>query len=240
MLAVAWPWADAARERNSRLSERLGASLCSGIGGHAGAAEAGGLHLAYRPLRSTPALSRAWRPAILPSGRVVVFHGYFDNAAAIAAELGASPNDLGQLYGLAVERWGDEAERRIIGEYCAVIAEPDRFRLRLSRSPLRAPPLFYFHDEQLAAAASVPRALFTAGVERRLNEARVADSAMVNFSDQESSWFENVLRVPVGSAVELERGQPRALRQCYDLFEAPDVRLASDAQVHRPGERAAE
>ncbi len=148
MLAVAWPWADAARDRNSRLSERLGASLCSGIGGQPGTAEAGGLHLAYRPLRSTPALSRAWRPAILPSGRVVAFHGYFDNAAAIATELGVSPDDLGQLYGLAVERWGDEAERRIIGEYCAVIAEPDRFRLRLSRSPLRAPPLFYFHDEQ--------------------------------------------------------------------------------------------
>jgi len=230
MLAVAWPWADPARDRNSRLCERLGASLCSGIGGHAGAAEVGGLHAAYRPLRSTSALSRAWRPAVLPSGRVAIFHGYFDNAAAIAAELGVPAENPGQLYGLAVERWGDEAERRIIGEYCAVIAEPERFRLRLSRSPLRAPPLFYAHNEQLAAAASVPRALFAAGIERRLNEARVADSAMINFSDQESSWFENIRRVPLGSAVEIERGRPPVVRKCYDLFDCPDVRLASDAE----------
>jgi len=230
MLAVAWPWADPARDQNSRLCERLGASLCSGIGGHAGAAEAGGLHAAHRPLRSTPALSRAWRPAILPSGRVAVFHGYFDNAAAIAAELGVPAENPGQLYGLAVERWGDEAERRIIGEYCAVIADPERFRLRLSRSPLRAPPLFYAHNEQLAAAASVPRALFAAGIERRLNEARVADSAMINFSDQESSWFENIRRVPLGSAVEIERGRPPVVRKCYDLFDCPDVRLAGDAE----------
>lgn len=229
MLAIAWPWSDSARDRHLRLADRLAASLCSGIGGHAGAADIGGLHAAYRPLRSTPALSRAWRPAILPSGRIAIFHGYFDNAAAIAAELGVPSADAGQLYGFAVERWGDEAERRIIGEYCAVIADPDGRELRLSRSPLRAPPLHYAHNAELAAAASVPRALFAAGIERRLNETRVADSAMINFTDQEASWFEGVRRVPTGSVVELGRGRPAAVRQCYDLFDMPDVRLPSDA-----------
>src|SRR5690349_13862712 len=119
MLAIAWPWADVARYRNSKLCERLGASLCSGIGGHAGTVETHGLHAAYRPLHSTAALSRCWYPTTLPSGRIVVFHGYFDNALTMASELGANPRDLGQLYGLAVERWGDEADRRIVGEYCA-------------------------------------------------------------------------------------------------------------------------
>ena len=113
MLALAWPWADRAPPG---LSARLGASLCAGIGGHAGAAEIGGVHFAYRPLRSTAALSRAWRPALLPSGRTVVFHGYFDNAAEVAAELGAPAADTARLYGLAVEQWGDDADRRIIGE----------------------------------------------------------------------------------------------------------------------------
>ncbi|MEO6581920.1 MAG: asparagine synthase-related protein [Sphingomicrobium sp.] len=160
----------------------------------------------------------------------MIFHGYFDNSAAIAAELGTDAGNLGLLYGLAVERWGDEAERRIIGEYCAVIAEPGRFGLRLSRSPLRAPPLFYSYNEQLAAAASVPRALFAAGIEQRLNETRVADSALINFSDLEASWFVGILRVPLGSVVELERGKPHVLRKCYDLFDTPDLRLASDAE----------
>ena len=229
MLAIAWPWADVARDRNSKLPERLGASLCAGIGGHAGTIETRGLHAAYRPLHSTAALSRSWNPTTLPSGRIVIFHGYFDNAVAIASELGVNPRDLGQLYGLAVERWGDEAGLRIVGEYCAVIADPDRFHLRLCRSPLRAPPLLYSQNDLLAAVASVPRALFAAGIERKLNEARVADSAMVNFSDQESSWFEGIKRVPVGSVVELERGTPNVVRTYYDISDIPDVRMATDA-----------
>jgi asparagine synthase (glutamine-hydrolysing) len=230
MLAVAWPWDGAARSQHVRLFERLGTSLCSGIGGHAGGAEVEGLHFAYRPLRSTPALSRAWRPAIVPGGRIVTFHGYFDNADSIAAELGSVGTDHARLYALAVKRWGEEADRRIVGEYCAVIAEPESFRLRLARSPLRAPPLYYFHDEHLAAAASGPRALFAAGVEQQLNEARVADSAMINFSDREASWFEGIARVPVGSIVELQRGRPRSLRKYYDLLKMPDVRLKGDAE----------
>ena len=174
---------------------------------------------------------------MLPSGRVAAFHGYFDNANAIAAELGEPAADLARLYGLAVERWGDEAERRIIGEYCAIIADPENLRLRLSRSPLRGPPLYYFHDGEMAAVASVPRALFAAGVPQALNQSRVVDSALINFTDREASWFEDVRRVPVGHVVELERGRPRVVRQCYDLFATPAVRLASDAEyIARAGE----
>lgn len=180
---------------------------------------------------------RAWRPSILPSGNAVVFHGYFDNASAIAAELDSKADDLGLLYGLAVERWGDEAESRIIGEYCAVIVEPDSGTMRLSRSPLRGPPLCYSADDRLAVAASMPRALFAAGVEQRLSETRIADSAMINFSNREASWFEGIARVPLGSVVELRRGKPRELRQTYDLLAQPDVRMASDADyLARAGE----
>lgn len=230
MLAFAWPWNDAGTELTN-LSERLAASLCAGLGGHAGTAEIGGLHFAYRTLRSNAALSRAWRPALLANGKIALFHGYFDNAAKVAAELGAEARDRSRLYGLAVERWGDETERRVIGEYCAIVVDPRDYRIRLARSPLRAPPLTYFQDQQLAAAASVPRALFATGVERRLNETKVADSALINFTDEEASWFANVRRVPLGSVVEMERGRSRSpmARKVYDLLATPDVRMASDA-----------
>lgn len=227
MLAFAWIWRDCDQPDN--LAARLGASLCSGIGGRAGTLDLGALHFAYRPLRTNASSIRDWRPAVLPNGRITLFHGYFDNAAEISAQLDANSTDWARLYGLAVERWGDETEQRVIGEYCAIIVDPDGFHLRLSRSPLRAPPLYYFCDEQLAAVASVPRALFAAGVERRLNEAHVADSALLNFTDAEASWFEDIYRVPLGSVVELERGRSRRLRKVYDLLAMPDVRLASDA-----------
>ena len=208
---------------------RLAGSLCAGIGGHAGTAQIGGLCFAYRPLQSNAARSRAWRPAHLPSGRIAVFHGYFDNARALADELSVPQDDLARLYGLAVEQWGVDADRRIVGEYCAVIADPEQQHVRVSRSPLRAPPLYYYHDETLVAAASVPRAFFAAGVAKRLNESRVADSGLLNFTEQEASWFDGVSRVPLGSVVELQRGRPRTLTRYYDPLSVPLVRMANDA-----------
>ena len=228
MLALAWPWDEARHERTNALAKRLAASLCAGIGGHASAVEVDGVHLAYRPLRSTSSQTCAWRPARLADGRIIAFHGYFDNAAGIAKTLDANPGDLARLYGLAVDRWGDDADRKIIGEYCAIIAAPEKKLLRLSRSPIRAPPLCYFHDDALTVAASVPRALFAAGIEQKLNYRRVADSALLNFTDPEVSWFENVSRMPGGSIVELRPGKPRVLRRYYDLLAVPDVRMASD------------
>jgi asparagine synthase (glutamine-hydrolysing) len=229
MLALAWPWSDGASQDN-RTSARLAASLCSGIGGNAATADIEGLHLAYRPLGSARALSRAWRPATLPNGTVAAFHGYLDNAAAIARELGVAGDDNSRLYALAVAAWGDDADLRLIGDYCALIAEPRSRRLRLSRSPLRAPPLYYFSGDELAVAGSVPRVFFAAGIPQRINHVRVADSAMINFSDQEASWFEDIHRVPLGSAVMLERRRPRVLNRYYDALAIPPVTVESDAE----------
>lgn len=236
MLAFAWPWGGPAEDGAHRLHQRLASSLCAGIGGNAGSASINGLHFAQRASLGNPTPSRTWRPTILPNGWVVMFNGYFDNAVHIGTELSSSA-DWATLYGLAVERWGDAAERHIIGEYCAVIARPADRLVRLSRSPLRAPPLPYFHDEDMVAAASVPRALFAAGVEHRLNEVKLADSALINFSDPEATYFENIRNVPLGHVVELPRGRHRNLRQVYDLFATPAVRMKSDAEyIARAGE----
>ena len=229
MLAFTWAWLDAARDQSDRDGARLGASLCAGLGGYAGAADIAGLHFAYRPLRSSAAKSRSWRPTTLPSGSLVVFHGYFDNASSIAADLGEPISDPGLLYGLAVERWADDADRRILGEYCALVVDPGERFVRVCRSPLRAPPLYYSHSEQLVAAASVPRALFAAGVHERLDETRLADSGLMNFSDQEASWFEGIARVPLGCAIELRPGKPRKLDKYYDPLSVAPVQVDSDA-----------
>ena len=141
MLAFAWSWKSDEGDGFQGIAKRLGNALCSGIGGSAATVDAGGVHFAYRPLRPDPVISRNWRPADLPGGRLATFHGYFDNAEALADELGCDENALSLLYGLAVEKWGEDADRRIIGEYCAIIVDRHSRKVRLSRSPLRAPPL---------------------------------------------------------------------------------------------------
>lgn len=230
MLAVACAWSDAARDQLGQISERFGASLCSGIGGHAGTWSDEAVYCAYRHLRATAAQSNAWRPARLTDGKVAIFHGYFDNADAVAAALGADHRDIARLYAQAVEKWGDQADLKIIGDYCTVIADPGSHRLRLARSPLRAPPLYHYHDDDMAIAGSVPRIFFAAGVPQILNEQRVADSGMVNFLDQEAGWFENIRRVPLGSIVELHRGAPRTLKRYYDPLAVPRSPASTDAE----------
>jgi asparagine synthase (glutamine-hydrolysing) len=165
MLAFAWRWGSSEPD-DDQMSARLASSLCAGIGGAAGTGTYGALHFAYRQLSSTQADARAWKPTVLPSGRVVLLHGYLDNGEAVAEQLQVQHRDHSLLYGMAVERWGDDADRRLIGDYCAIIVCPDAYRVRLSRSPLRAPPLCYFSNDELTAVASVPRALFAAGVDR--------------------------------------------------------------------------
>ena len=227
LLAFAWSW-HASRDLAARgLAQRLAVSLCSGIGGAAGHSEFDGLHFASRPRGASPAQVRGWRPARLESGALVAFHGYFDNSAALASELGMGSGDLAALYGRAVERWGADADRRVIGEYCAIIAYPERSTVRLVRSPLRAPPLVYHCDPAGVAAGSVPRALFTAGISERLNQRHVEDSAWINYTAQEDTWFEGINRVPLGCTVTIDPGG-RKLNQFYDILAIPDVRLPRD------------
>ena len=227
MLAFAWFWHGSHHDSTHSLAQRLAASLCSGIGGSAGSAELDGLHFAYRPLAGNAAQLRTWRPAVLDSGAIVAFHGHIDNAAALAAQLNTDPGDLARTYGRAVERWGRDADIRVIGEYCAIVAHPERRIVRLSRSPLRAPPLVYHNDGGGIAAASVPRALFAAGVAERLNRTKVADSAWINYTAQEDSWFEDVRRVPLGCAVTVTPVE-RKLDKFYDIGAIPDAAPASD------------
>ncbi|HYC94394.1 MAG TPA: asparagine synthase C-terminal domain-containing protein, partial [Sphingomicrobium sp.] len=69
------------------------------------------------------------------------------------------------------------------------------------------------------------------------NEARLADSGLVNFSDQEASWFQDVHRVPLGCTVELQPGRPRCLNRYYDPLAIEPVPTGGDAEVfERVGE----
>jgi asparagine synthase (glutamine-hydrolysing) len=69
------------------------------------------------------------------------------------------------------------------------------------------------------------------GVEKRLNEARLADSALLNFTDPEAGWYIGVSRVPLGSIVELAHGKTRELRIYYDPVDVPAIQVTGDAEL---------
>jgi len=143
--------------------------------------------------------SRRQAPTLLPWGDSVLFTGWFDNRAEVAEQLGIDAQDPAAVYGHAVARWGDEADRRIIGAYCAVVDRPAVGEVRLARSALSAPPLHFHSSDHGIAAASVPRALFALGLPAELNEERLAMRLHGVCHDAPGGWYKGIEALPLGS-----------------------------------------
>lgn len=155
---------------------------------------------------------RRWQPTRAASGRIVLFHGWFDNCAAIAAELRVDGTDPAAVYGAAVDRWEDDADDRLLGHYCTIVHDPRTRSARLARSALRAPPLHYFHETNAIGVSSVVRTLELMGLERRINPRKMADALYFNPTEDEDfligSW-----RVGLGHVVHLAPGRQR--KHCF-------------------------
>lgn len=177
----------------------------------------------------SPRLSRrpgTWKPPQTEDGTIVLFNGRFDNLDEITAELGARESPA-LLYAEAVRRWGDKADNRCVGHYCAIISDSEKNQIRLSRTPWSAPPLHYFNDAGQMVAASVPRVIHAAGFATSLNRRKLADNLFLNLLEDEEGWYEGMARVPLGTVVHLEPGRRRLVRY-YDPRQIPAVRLSSD------------
>lgn len=148
-------------------------------------------------------------PTILPSGDRVLFTGWLDNRQEIAIRLGIEDRDAAWVYGHAVDRWGDEADLHVIGEYCAVTDRPRMAEVRLVRSPLCAPPLHYHRSALGIAAASVPRALFALGLPVELDEGRLAMQLHAAAYDAEGGWYKGIEALQPGVIVTASRDVER-------------------------------
>lgn len=157
------------------------------------------------------------RPALLDGGIAVLVHGWIDNWLELAAELGCAPGDQTLVYAQAVRRWGDRADERINGTYCSVYDDPAASALRLARSAVMAPPLYYMADADGVAAASVPRVLEAIGLPRQLNRQRIADSLYFNLTD-EQSYLQGCFKVPYGTIAHVGTASVRKVR-----FHAPEA-----------------
>jgi asparagine synthase (glutamine-hydrolysing) len=170
----------------------------------------------------------AWRPACSGSGRLVLFNGQFHNQPEIARQLGVDARDAAGVYAAAVDHWGHSADDHVIGEYCAIAKLPGETALRLARSPFRAPPLhFRLRDDAIIASSAIRSLFWGDPAPRKPDLHRLSQTMMMDFGDLLRGWWEGCGRIPVGSVVELERGDARIVWQ-YDLFSRPKVRLAND------------
>lgn len=158
-----------------------------------------------------------------------VFDGWIDNAAALAAELGLAPTNHAKLYDAALARWGADGEAQIIGTYAAMTLLPGGV-LRLARSPIEAPPLFFAGTAGTGwTAASLPGAFFALGLEREIDWDELADLLALDVTrPPPGTAFKGISRVPPGAVVTLgEHGAQ--VDRWYARRPLPAVPPRSDA-----------
>ncbi len=154
-----------------------------------------------------------------------MIHGWIDNCEELAAELGCTPDDQALIYAHAVRKWGDRADERVLGTYCAIYDDPAASGLRLARSAVVAPPIYYMASADGVAAASVPRALEAMGLARNLNRQRIADSMYFNLTD-EQSYLLGCYKVPYGTIAHVSAHSVKTVR-FHDPATIPSLPKAS-------------
>lgn len=234
MLAFHWAATPTGRTGTDQ-ARRLESSLGAGLPWATASEASDGAAYAWCEIGRRRILGN-WGPARTRSGCRVLFNGHLDAPEELSRVLGLSSAETpANLYGEAVERWGDDAEKRICGQYAAIVFDPANGRVRLTRSPLRAPPLHYQLSDGAVVAASVVRVLFAMGLAPRLDEQRLIDAGYGLHGEESRSWYLDAARVPLGSVVEIVRAAA-ALRRTYEPRSIPDVRLArNEDYVARAG-----
>jgi asparagine synthase (glutamine-hydrolysing) len=156
---------------------------------------------------------------------LVLFNGQLHNASELAEQLQIGTKEPATVYSAALDRWGNKADEYCIGNYVTIAATPGRTALRLARSPFQAPPLHFRHDGHAAMAGSIARSLFWREDRRPEPDLeRVAQTLLNDHSDRHRSWYKDVYRLPLGSAIELSADNWREIWR-YDLFARPQIRL---------------
>ena len=179
-------------------------------------------HAVLGPFDSWGEVGRAGeRNSTLLFGRI---HNFRDIADELGLPRSISPS---ALYAHALDRWAGEADRRLVGHYCAITVISSG-RLRLVRSPWTAPPLHFLAKTEMVGAAPLLSALFAAGAEKRIDWEYLVDQLAFDHRDCEPvGWYEGIGRVPLGTRV-LVDGTDWKIEHYYDPVAVEPVRYRRD------------
>ena len=168
---------------------------------------------------------KGWRVLRSPAGCPVLLLGWIDNLRELSAELGVT-GPAERVYGAAVERWGDQADNKVIGEYATLMVLPDD-TVRMARSPWCSFSLFFHLGRDGIAACSIPRPLFSAGLPKKLRSDAVERLIAFEMPDPMHSQFEGIEQVRGGTIVKADRRSWKTV-DYYDPLNIEPVRFRRD------------
>lgn len=130
----------------------------------------------------------------------VVAAGRLDNREDLVRALRLSPavSDT-SIAAQAWRRWGDEAPRRLLGDWSFAAWDPAARRLLLARDHMGNTSLYYHWDGRRLTFASSRKALFAwPHVPRQINELRLAQHLATWITDGAATLHDGIYRLPPG------------------------------------------
>lgn len=151
--------------------------------------------------------------------------------------LGASPREplIGDsvLILAAYLRWKSDCAQHLLGDFAFAIWDGPAQTLFCARDHVGVKPFYYVRQAELFAFASEIKALLEVpGVERRVDEERVAKYLMVAFDSFEDTAFEGIRRLPPAHTLSLS-ARGLEIERYWNLKSVPMLRGLSDAEYEQ-------
>jgi asparagine synthase (glutamine-hydrolysing) len=190
----------------------------------------GGLAIAIRLHPLLPEDENDRQPLIGGGGRfALVADVRLDNRAELAAALRLNPAEVPPLADsalllLALERWGESAVERLLGDFAFAFYDSVEQRLLLARDPLGQRPLFWHRGDGFIAFSSMPSGLHALDrIARRPDETSLIRHLAGLPRTGPESFFAEVERVEPGHAVTVT--PERTIRRRYWRPRRLDLRF---------------
>jgi asparagine synthase (glutamine-hydrolysing) len=128
----------------------------------------------------------------------------------------------------AYQRWGDRTPEHLIGDFAFAIWDRTRQTLFCARDQVGIRPFYYCHDRdrRFVFASEIKAILAHPEVPRRISERKIADHLTRRFADVQSTFYEDIRRLPPAHSLTVRRGAIE-LRRYWSLDCARELRLAN-------------
>ena len=169
------------------------------------------------------------------AGTSLVADVRLDNRDELIRKLGLNVNAAresadSELLFAAWHRWGQDCLHHLVGAFCFAVWNARDQRLFLARDHVGYRPVFLHRSAHCFAFASMPKGLLALpSIATALDERQLALQLALLPLTANGTLFTGIDRLPPGHCASIDRGGVR-LTQYWNVANAPEVRLPSDAQ----------
>ena len=161
----------------------------------------------------------------------VCFAGRLDDRVRLAQALDLDRVDGvpdGLLACRAVERWGEDAPRHLLGEYTLAAWHDGERRLMMASDPLGTRTVYYCRLGDLFLFSSTLRGLLAMPqVCRTIDERYVVDLLAMNIGDVETTFYRDIKRVVSGTCLVVTADRTRTI-DCHRFDPERRIYLKDD------------